>query len=102
MPLTRTEFDRGVDYWFAAKWPRDFHRSFYRGMAKANPKGAFDEEWWAGFLPELRAWRATRPRGSDYLTERARRRFSALSRAWTTAVGPRLGADFTCLEWRDV
>jgi hypothetical protein len=100
--LSRAEFDRGVEYWFTTKWPRDFHASVYREMAAANPRGSFDDAWWARFLPVLRAWRATRPRGSDYLTERARQRFSGLSRAWVTAVAPHLGADFADLEWRQV
>jgi hypothetical protein len=71
-------------------------------MAAANAHGLFNDDWWTGFLPELRAWRATRYRSSDYLTERARQRFSALSRAWNAAVAPRLGADIADLEWREV
>ena len=102
MSLARVEFDRGVEYWFNVGWPRDFHSSFYREMAAANPDGAFGDVWWAGFLPVLRAWRATRPRGSDYLTDRARHRFPALSQAWTSAVSPHLEVDFTSLEWRQI
>jgi len=102
VPLTRAECDRGIEYWFATKWPRDFHLAFYRDMTAANPHGKFDDVWWSRFLPVLRAWRATRPRGSDYLTQRAQKRFPALAQAWTTAVAPDLGADFTGVEWRRV
>jgi len=102
VPLTRAEFDRGIDYWLATTWPRDFHASFYREMTAVNPNGTFDDTWWSQFLPVLRAWRATRPRGSDYLTDRARQRFPALSQAWTSAVSPHLGVDFTSLEWRQI
>jgi len=100
--LTRAEFDRGVEYWFEVGWPRDFHRSFYTEIAAANPRGAFDDVWWAGFLPVLRAWRATRPRGSDYLTARARARFAGLSRTWASALQPHLGSDVNDVEWREL
>lgn len=53
----------------------------------------------ADFLPVLRAWRATRPRGSAFLTSRARERFSALARAWALTVEPNLGGDIVSLEW---
>ena len=56
MSLTRAEFDRGIDYWLATTWPRDFHASFYREMTAANPNGAFNDAWWSRFLPVLRAW----------------------------------------------
>jgi len=97
--LTSAEFERGVTYWLATRWPRDFHNSFYRNMADANPCGAFDDVWWADFLPVLRAWRATRPRGSAFLTMRAQARFSALSRAWALAVEPNLGHYIESLDW---
>jgi len=101
--LVLAELERGVTYWrFATKWPRDFHNDFYRHMASANPHGAFDEAWWTGFLPVLRGWRATRPRGSAFLTARAQTRFSALARVWTLAVEPNLGHDIASIEWSDV
>jgi hypothetical protein len=71
-------------------------------MAKANPNGVFDDAWWAGFLPVLRAWRATRPRGSDFLTPRARERFTALAHTWSDAVGPNLAGDIATVEWSRV
>ncbi len=102
MSLTSAELERGVTYWLATTWPRDFHNGFYRCMADANPRGFFDDAWWEDFLPVLRAWRATRPRGSAFLTSRARERFSALARAWALTVEPNLGCDIASLEWSQV
>ena len=102
MTLHLSELERGVKYWMSAGWPPDFHRSFYLEMAAADPDGEFTETWWASFLPVLRAWRATRPRGSDLLTARARARFTALRSAWSDAVRPHLGSDIAEVEWRDV
>lgn len=102
MSLTSAELERGVEYWLAKKWPRDFHNGFYQCMADKNPHGAFDDAWWEDFLPELRAWRATRPCGSDFLTSRARERFSAMAGAWVLTVEPYLGGDVASLEWPQV
>jgi len=43
--LTSAELERGVTYWLATTWPRDFHTGFYRIMADANPHGAFGDAW---------------------------------------------------------
>jgi hypothetical protein len=94
--------ERGLSYWFTKGWPRDFHNDFYREMADANPGGRFDERWWEGFLPVLRAWRATRPRGSDFLTSRARERFAALSRVWGESIRPVLARDGEDVRWAEV
>ena len=102
MPVTATELERGLAYWRTTAWPRDFHNDFYRTMAEANPHGAFDDGWWAGFLPVLRAWIATRPKSSAFLTPRAQERFAALGSAWAVCVEPRLGGDIASVEWRDV
>jgi len=103
LSLTTTEFERGVAYWLnETKWDRDFHNGFYTTMAETNPHGAFDDNWWAGFLPVLRAWIATRPKGSAFLTPRAQERFAAMSTAWALCVEPRLGEDIASVEWRDV
>lgn len=103
MSLRLAEFERGVAYWLEeTDWPSDFHNTFYREMAEANPRGSFDDAWWAGFLPVLRAWRATRPRGSDFLTPRARDRFNAMAQTWRTAVEPNLGGDIASVEWSQV
>ena len=103
MTLTRAELEQGVSYWRdKTRWPRDFHNDFYRHMASANPHGAFDDAWWADFLPVLRGWRATRPRGSAFLTARAQTQFSALAQAWTLDVEPNLGHDIASIEWSDV
>ena len=51
MSLTSVELERGVKYWLVTTWPRDFHNGFYRCMADANPRGAFDDAWWSDFLP---------------------------------------------------
>lgn len=102
MSLTSAEMERGITYWLATTWPRDFHNGFYGIMADANPRGSFDDAWWADFLPELRAWRATRPRGSAFLTSRARERFPAMARAWALTVEPNLGGDIAILEWSQV
>ena len=103
MSLTIDEFERGVTYWRnETKWPHDFHNAFYKEMAVANPRGVFDDFWWAGFLPVLRAWRATRPRSSDFLTARAEVRFARLSQAWELAVEPHLAGDIESLQWSDV
>jgi hypothetical protein len=83
-------------------WPSDFHNEFYRDMANTNPRGAFTDAWWAGFLPVLRAWRATRPRGSDFLTARARERFSILTQTWARDVEPNLDGDIASVEWSQV
>ena len=99
MSLTSAELERGVTYWLATTWPRDFHNGFYRTMADANPHGAFDDAWWADFLPMLRAWRATRPRGSAFLTSRARERFSVMTQAWALTVESNLGRDIASVEW---
>jgi hypothetical protein len=100
--LTLGELQRGVTYWRDTGWPRDFHNAFYRDMADTNPHGAFDDSWWAVFLPVLRAWRATRPRGSVFLTARAKARFSALTQTWALTVEPNLGHDIASLEWSQV
>ena len=102
MSLTRAELDQGVNYWLTTRWPRDFHNDFYRCMADANPHGAFDGAWWADFLPVLRGWGATRPRGSAFLTSRAQEKFSALAGVWELAVEPNLGQDIASLEWSRV
>jgi hypothetical protein len=100
--LTSAEMERGITYWLATTWPRDFHNGFYRIMADANPHGSFNAAWWADFLPMLRQWRATRPRGSAFLTSRARERFSAMARAWALTVELNLGGDIASLEWSRV
>lgn len=103
MSLTSAEFERGVNYWLEeTDWPRDFHNEFYRDMSSTNPRGAFNDAWWASFLPVLRAWRATRPRGSDFLTPRARERFKALAQTWQTVVEPNLDGDIATVEWSQV
>ncbi|MFA4964864.1 MAG: hypothetical protein WC709_04405 [Thermoleophilia bacterium] len=102
MSVSPEEMELGLAYWSATRWPGDVHNAFYRAMADANPRGAFDAEWWAGFLPVLRAWRATRPRGSAFLTSRAQTRFSALSSAWMLAVEPHVSQDAEGLEWSQV
>jgi len=102
MSLNRKDFDRGVAYWRRRKWPADFHNAFYREMANRDPHGDFNDDWWADFLLELRRWRATRRRGSDFLTSRARDRFSSLSAAWRDAVQPNLGQDIETVEWSRV
>ena len=101
MPLTATELERGLAYWRTTSWPLDFHNASYKSMAEANPHGAFDDAWWAGFLPVLRAWIATRPKSSAFLTPRAQERFAAPRRVWTQCVEPRLGGDIANVEWRD-
>ena len=50
----------------------------------------------------MRAWRATRPRGSAFLTSRVRERFPGLVRAWALTVEPNLGCDIASLEWYQV
>jgi hypothetical protein len=103
MPLTKAELDQGVNYWRdKTRWPDDFHNDFYRYMASANPHGAFDDAWWTGFLPELRKWRATRPRGSAFLTSRAQERFSELGQVWDLTVEPNLGHDVATLDWPQI
>jgi hypothetical protein len=103
MSLTRAELEQGVDYWRdKTRWPRDFHNDFYRHMADANPRGAFDDAWWAKFLPRLREWHAIRPRRSDFITLRAQMRFAALAQAWTLTIEPNLNRDLANVEWPDV
>ena len=103
MSLKLAELERGVAFWQSGtKWPPDFHNDFYRRMADANPRGAFDDAWWVAFLPELRKWRATRPRGSAFLTSRAQARFSVLARVWELTVEPNLGQDIASIEWSRV
>jgi hypothetical protein len=43
VPLTRAEFDRGVEHWSEVGWPRDFHLSFYEEMDAASLHGVFDD-----------------------------------------------------------
>ena len=102
MSLALTEFERGVAYWLTTTWPPDFHNGFYQTRADANPQGRFNEAWWKDFLPVLRAWVATRPKGSEFLTPRAQERFPALARAWALHVKPNLGSDIASLEWSQV
>ena len=93
MSLTVAEFERGVAYWLEqTKWDRDFHNGFYKTMAAVNPHGDFDDSWWAGFLPVLHRWRATRPRSGDFLTPRAQSRYASMSQAWAAVVEPNLGS----------
>lgn len=94
--------EQGLECWFGTGWPHDFHNAFYRQMADANSRGLFSDRWWEGFLPVLRAWRATRPRGSGFLTSRARERFGALSSAWSDSVEPVLARDGEDVRWAEV
>lgn len=103
MSLTTGDLDRGITCWLSeTNWDRDFHNGFYASMARANPHGAFSDDWWAEFLPVLRAWRATRPRASSVLTTQARERFGALSHAWAKSVTPHLHQHTSNVAWESV
>lgn len=103
MSLTVAEFERGVAYWRGKpSWDQDFHNAFYKAMAAANPCGVFDDAWWDGFLPVLKAWVATRPRGGEFLTPRAQARFAKMSHVWAAAVAPNLAGDIESLRWPDI
>jgi hypothetical protein len=54
------------------------------------------------FLPVLRAWRATRPRGSAFLTPRAQARFQGLREVWAASLAPHLQKDIAELEWHQI
>ena len=90
MALTTEQLKRGLTYWRRTKWPRDFHNADYVNLAAINPSGAFNQKWWDQFLPVLRAWRATRPRGSAFLTPRAQARFQGLLEVWAASLAPHL------------
>jgi len=101
--LTIAELEHGITYWLTeTSWDRDFHLAFYQMMAEVNPNGAFDDVWWATFLPILRAWRATRPRGSAFLSVRTQERVGALTQAWARAVEPNVAKDIETVEWSSV
>jgi hypothetical protein len=103
MPLTIGQLKQGISYWRRdTKWPRDFHNEYYQDLAAINPRGGFNQRWWEQFLPILRAWRATRPCSSTFLTCRAQAQFGALHKAWTATVAPHLAKDIGELEWHQI
>jgi hypothetical protein len=102
MPLTIEQLKQGINYWRRTRWPKDFHNAHYRDLAAINPSGSFNQKWRDQFLPVLRAWRATRPRGSAFLTSRAQARFEALGEAWAATVAPHLEKDIGELEWHQI
>ncbi|SRR5712692_5048780 len=102
MPLTIEQLKQGISYWRGTKWPPDFHNADYQHLTKINPSGDFNQKWWDQFLPVLRAWRATRPRGSAFLTPRAQARFEALGEAWAATLAPHLEKDIGELEWHQI
>jgi hypothetical protein len=99
MPFHRNELNQGIEYWRHTNWPQDFHNGFYQHIAEIRAQGLFNQQWWDAFLPILRQWRATRPRSSEYLTERAQNRFAALNYFWNQNIVPVVGQDIEMIEW---
>ncbi len=102
MPFHPDELNQGIEYWRHTNWPQDFHNAFYQHIAAIRAQGLFNQEWWDAFLPILRQWRATRPRSSEYLTERAQNRFDALNNIWNQNIVPVIGQDIEAIEWINI
>ena len=99
MPFHPDQLNQGIEYWRDTNWPQDFHNGFYQFIAEIRGHGLFNQQWWDAFLPILRRWRATRPRSSEYLTERAQNRFGALNNIWNQNVVQVIGEDIETIEW---
>ena len=102
MPFHINELNQGIEFWRDTNWPQDFHNGFYQDMAEIRAHGLFNQQWWDAFLPILRQWRATRPRSSDYLTERAQNRFDALNGIWNYNIIPVIEEDIQTVEWAQI
>ena len=102
MPFQPNELNQGIEYWRHTNWPQDFHNAFYQHIANLWVQGLFNQEWWDAFLPILRQWRATRPRSSEYLTERAQNRFDALRNIWINNIVNVIGQDIEAIEWQNI
>ena len=102
MPFQLHELNQGIEYWRQTNWPQDFHNEFYQYIGGIQARGLFSGEWWNAILPILRKWRATRPRSSEYLTERAINRFDALSNVWNQNIAPVIGQDIETIEWINI
>lgn len=97
------ELNQGIAYWKNTKWPQDFHNQFYQEIAAIRQAhGLFNQGWWDAFLPILRQWRATRPRSSEYLTERAQDRFGDLNNIWNQDIVPVIEKDIETIEWKTI
>ncbi len=96
------ELNQGIEYWRRINWTQDFHNEFYQHIAHIRAQGLFNQEWWDAFLPILRQWRATRPRSSEFLTERAQARFEDLNIIWNQNIAPLLGLDIEAIEWINI
>lgn len=102
-PIDRHEFSVGVQWWLTKTgWPRDFHNADYEVLATQNPDGAFQDGWWAGFLPRLSAWRALRPFSRAEVTALLAANRDDLTRAWQQACGPVKDKDITGVTWDQV
>lgn len=100
MALSKQEFDTGVRNW-PARW-RGFHNDFYARLATENPDGQFTPEWWESFLPDLRAWKATRGVSSKAITGEVHAALPELRSAWVEACAPHLHQDVSQVTWTEV
>ncbi|MGY1653343.1 hypothetical protein [Geodermatophilus sp. SYSU D01119] len=101
MPLTEQEFQAGVAYW-RGRWPEDFHNAFYARLAKEDPRGHFTEEWWQGFLPHLKAWKAIRPASPAAVTARVTHALPGLRAAWSASVADVVDGTVAEVHWKSV
>ena len=102
MPLTIQEFQAGVAYWRRTRWPEDFHNEFYGRLAEESPRGHFTEEWWQGFLPHLRAWRAIRPASPGAVTTRVEEALPVLRETWSASIAEVADGDVAEVHWKSV
>jgi hypothetical protein len=102
-PVDRREFTAGVRWWRTKTgWPSDFHNADYEVLAAQNPDGAFQDDWWAGFLPRLTLWRALRPFSRAEVTDLLVANRDDLAGAWHQACASVRDKDITGVTWDQV
>ncbi|MGN9764281.1 hypothetical protein ACTMS2_03820 [Micromonospora sp. SD12] len=103
LSIDKKKFAAGVRWWQTkTNWPNDFHNSDYEVLAAQNPDGDFRDNWWAGFLPRLTAWKALRPLSQADVTDRLHEHRDDLTRTWHQACAPIKDLDITGVTWDQV
>ncbi|GAA0934450.1 hypothetical protein [Virgisporangium aurantiacum] len=102
-PIDMSELVAGAQWWRATTtWRKDFHNADYRTLAAENPHGAFLDDWWAGFLPRLAAWKALRPVPHSEVTARLLDNREDLAAAWHQVCVPVRDDDIAAVTWGQV
>ena len=100
MAFQLRELNQAIAYWRNTNWPQDFHNGFYQHLGEIRAQGLFNQKWWDAYLPILRQWRATRPKSSAYMTQRAQNSFNALNSIWNQDIVPVMAQDIETIEWQ--